>query len=79
MTYLVGCNIHLCVTTGLPLTMLFCMIDARTTFPNISADFVLRSAMALPVSPEVDALINDEWIRGQLTPRLNYQVDILVR
>jgi len=55
------------------------MIDARTTFPNISADFVLRSAMALPVSPEVDALINDEWIRGQLTPRLNYQVDILVR
>ena len=60
--------------------MLFCMIDARTTFPNISAEFVLRSAIALPVPPEVDALIDDEWIHGQLTlPRLNYQVDKLVR
>jgi len=56
------------------------MIDARTTFPNISAEFVLRSAIALPVPPEVDALIDDEWIHGQLTlPRLNYQVDKLVR
>jgi len=56
------------------------MIDARTTFPNISAEFVLRSAIALSVSPEVDALIDDEWIHGQLTlPQLNYQVHILVR
>ena len=58
----------------------FCMIYARTTFPNISAEFVLRSAIALPVSPEVDALIDDEWIHGQLTlPRVNYHVDIIVR
>jgi len=56
------------------------MIDASTAFPNISADFVLRSAIALPVSPEVDALKDDEWIHGQLTlPRLNYRVDIIVR
>jgi len=57
----------ICAATGLLLTMLFCMIDARTTFPNISAEFVLRSAIALPFSPDVDALIDDEWIHGQLT------------
>jgi hypothetical protein len=33
------------------------MINARTTFPNISTEFVLRSAIAFPVSPEeVDEL-----------------------
>ena len=60
--------------------MFCCMIDARATFRNISAEFVVRSAIALPVSPEVDALIDDEWIHGQLAlPRLNYQVDIIVQ
>jgi hypothetical protein len=36
------------------------MIDARTTFPNISAEFVLTSAIVFLVSPEdVDELLDD--------------------
>ena len=62
MAYFVRCTriyIH-ALQQVVPLTIFFSKIDVRTTFQNIFARFVLRSAIALPVSPEVDALIDGE-------------------
>jgi len=42
---------YVCAATGCAIDDVFSMIDARMTFPNTSAEFVLTSAIAFPISP----------------------------